>query len=205
MGDPKKFRKKYETPMHPWKKNVIEEEKQLKRDFGLNTQKEILIARTFLKKYKNIAKRLIAQKTAQGLKEKEQIIGKLQRLGFLPEGADLDKILNLSLNDVLNRRLQSVVTKKGLARTSRQARQFIIHRHIMIGNKEITSPSYLISVEEEALVGFKEKSTLASEDHPERVTVQKPKEEKKKEIKQTEPQREEFTEEELAPVKELEI
>ena len=65
MGDPKKLRKKYETPMHPWKKNVIEEEKILKQDFGLNTQKEILIAKTFLKKYKNIAKRLIAQKTAQ--------------------------------------------------------------------------------------------------------------------------------------------
>lgn len=205
MGDPKKLRKKYETPMHPWKKNVIEEEKILKRDFGLNTQKEILIAKTFLKKYKNIAKRLIAQKTAQGLKEKEQILNKLQRLGFIPAGSDLDKILNLGLNDVLNRRLQSVVTKKGLARTQRQARQFIIHRHIVIGSKEITSPSYLLSVEEEAFVGFKEKSTLSSEDHPERVTVQKPKEDKKKEIKPEEPQREEFTEEELEPVKELEI
>ena len=84
MGDPKKFRKKYQTPAHPWIKADIEENKLLTREYGLRTKKEILIAHSFLKKYKNIAKRLIAQDTDQGRKEQEQVLDKLQRLGLLP-------------------------------------------------------------------------------------------------------------------------
>lgn len=173
MGDPKKLRKKYQTPFHPWNKGVIEEEKVLVKEFGLGKKKEILIAKSFLKKYKNIAKRLIAQKTEQGEKEKEQILGKLHRLGLLTMGAELDQILNLDVKDVLNRRLQSLVAQRGLARTVKQARQFITHRHILIGDKEITSPSYLLTLEEESQLSFKPKSNLADEEHPERASIVK--------------------------------
>lgn len=169
MGDPKKFRKKYSTPAHPWNKTVIEEERTIVREFGLGNKKEILRASSFLKKYKDIAKRLIADPSAQAAKEKEQVLGKLHRLGLLQSGAVLDDILGLQLSHILERRLQSVIYRKGLARTMKQARQFITHRHILVGDKEITAPSYLLTTEEEATLAFKAKSTLADENHPERV------------------------------------
>ncbi len=171
MGDPKHYRKKYETPLHPWNKTAIETERVLVRDFGLKNKQEILIANSFLRRYKIIAKRLIADKTAQGNKEKSQIIGKLQKYGFLPQEAELDQILGLGLKDVLERRLQSQVIRHGLARSMKQARQFITHRHILVGKKEITSPSYLVSKEEESLLSFKIQSALSGEDHPERVKL----------------------------------
>ena len=171
MGDPKKYRRKYETPMHPWNKTAIETEGVLVRDFGIKNKKEILIANSFLRRYKNIAKRLNATKTPQAALEKSQIIGKLHQLGFLQTGADLDQILGLELKDVLERRLQSQVYRKGLARTMKQARQFITHRQILIGAKEITSPSYLVSRVEETVLTFKPSTPLAAEDHPERAKV----------------------------------
>jgi small subunit ribosomal protein S4 len=171
MGDIKKLKKKYNTPAHPWSEKDIEENKLLKKGYGLTNRREILKAKTFLKKYKDIAKRLTAKKTAQGEKEATQVLTKLFELGILPHGSKLDTILGLEIKDVLERRLQSLVCRKGFSRTMRQARQFITHRHVKIENREITSPSYLVTLKEEALITFKEKSPLASEDHPERVNL----------------------------------
>ncbi len=168
MGDPKKFKKKYDTPAHPWSKQAIEKEGQLRKDYGLKKKKEIYIASSFLKKYKDIAKRLIADKSVQGAKERQQMMEKLQRLGLLPADAKLDQVLSLELKDILERRLQSLVCRKGLAKSMNQARQFITHRHIMIGAKEITSPSYVASLQEESELAFQNRSALKSTDHPER-------------------------------------
>lgn len=174
MGDPKQLRKKYNTPRHPWVRANIESERVVLKDYGLVKKKEIHIANSFIKKYRDIAKRLIATRTLpQAQKEKEQILGKLQELGLLPAGAELEQILGLELKDVLSRRLQSVVYRKGLARSMNQARQFITHRHLMIGDQEISSPSYLVSVIEEGAVTFKQKSALADAEHPERVILVK--------------------------------
>lgn len=169
MGDPKKLKKKYFTPRHPWNKTNIETEGVIKKEYGLKNKKEIFIASSFLKKYKDIAKKLIATKTVQAEKEKAQILTKLQLLGLLPTGADLDQILGLELKQLMERRLQSLVFRKGLAKTMNQARQFIIHRHIKIGEQEIARPSYIVSLEEENSISFKDNSTLFDENHPERV------------------------------------
>ncbi len=169
MGDPKRFRKKYITPGHPWNKQAIDAEKILVREFGLAKKREIYLANSFIKKYRQIAKSLIVSQTQQGEKEKAQVMQKLQRLGLLPAGAALDDVLSLEVKDLLERRLQTLVHKKGLARSVKQARQFITHRHILVGGKEITAPSYLVSVEEESQLSFKDKSALSSMDHPERV------------------------------------
>ncbi|MBI4152281.1 30S ribosomal protein S4 [Candidatus Woesearchaeota archaeon] len=169
MGDPKQYRRKYETPLHPWNKTVIETEKVLVRDFGLKNKHEIHIANSFLRRYKILAKKFIALTTAQAEKEKSQILDKLFRTGIIAQGAGLDQILGLELKDILERRLQSQIYRKGFARTMKQARQFITHRHILIGNKEITSPSYLVSRADESMLAFKTASPLATEDHPERT------------------------------------
>src|SRR3989338_5232001 len=174
MGDPKQFRKKYNTPRHPWVRANIESEKIVTRDYGLVKKKEIHIANSFIKKYRDIAKRLIATRTIpQAQKEKEQILNKLQELGLLPAGAELEQILGLELKDVLSRRLQSVVYRKGLARSMKQARQFITHRHVMVNDQEISSPSYLVTLAEEGAVAFKQRSALADAEHPERVILAK--------------------------------
>ena len=171
MGDIKRFRKKYIPPAHPWSKLAIESERELLKAYGLHRKKEIHKQSSFLKKYKDIAKRLIANTSSQGKKEREQMIKKLSRLGLTPTAAGLDDILSLQLNHILDRRLESVVVRKGLARSMRQARQFITHGHLQIGAKSTTSPSYLVALEEEAQIHFTPHSPLIADDHPERVLL----------------------------------
>ncbi len=168
MGDPKKLRKQYQTPMHPWNKESIEVESKIKHDYGLLRKKEIFKMNSFLKKYRAIAKRLSTDDSNQSQKEAKDVLTKLNALGLVPADAQVSDILSLELKDILDRRLQSVVYRKGLARSMKQSRQFITHRHIVVGDKEITSPSFLITTENESKITFKGKSTLADESHPER-------------------------------------
>ena len=49
----------------------------------------------------------------------------------------LDDVLNLNVNDLLSRRLQTIVTKKLGFTTPYQARQAVVHGHIMIGERKV--------------------------------------------------------------------
>ncbi|MCD6589652.1 30S ribosomal protein S4 [Candidatus Woesearchaeota archaeon] len=169
MGDPKRLRRKYETPIHPWQKTRIELEKQLQKEYGLKNKKEIWKAESRLKKFKDILKRLIPLNDEQANKEREQTMQKIRSLGLIGENATIDDVLGLEVRSILDRRLQTIVYKKGLARSIKQARQFITHGHIMVNGKVITSPGYLVKIDEEQFIEFKPTSPLARIDHPERI------------------------------------
>lgn len=173
MGDPRKHRKKYSKPMHPWQRARIEEERELVKVYGVKNKKELWKISSKLKNFKEQAKKIIRTHSLQSQKEKEQLMNKLNKLGLLSTGATLDDVLGLSLKNVLDRRLQSILLKKGSARTIKQARQFITHQHIMVGGKMITSPNYLVSTEEESQISFASNSTLSNPEHPERVPLEK--------------------------------
>jgi len=145
----KRQRKKYERPRKPWDKERILKEKTLLKTFGLRRKKEIWIAEALLRKYRRMARELAAKKD----KEKESIlIKKLIKLGLLQKGAGLDDVLSLTPENILERRLQTVVFRKGVASTPKQARQFIVHGKILLNNRKITYPSYLVTSEEEGKI-----------------------------------------------------
>lgn len=192
MGHPKLKRKTYSGPTHPWQKERIEEEKVLLAEFGLKNKEEIWKVASLLRKYARQAKKLIALDTAHAKIEETQLLKRLSSLGLISETAKLEDVLIITLRDILNRRLQTVIYKNKLAKSLRQARQFITHEHIIVGDKKITSPSYLVSRQEESFINFAPNSPLFNQDHPERVTKKEPsvapkekpqKEKKKKEEK----------------------
>ncbi len=179
MGDPKKRRKQYSTPAHPWNKDRIEEEKALLREYGLKNKKEIWRHDSFLKDLSRRAKSLVTIKSKQDELEKQRLLEKVVKLGLVQSEVDLGAILSLSLRDILERRLQTQIYKKGLARSMKQARQFITHQHVKINGKKMSIPSYLVSVEEEAALNFADKSSLSDELHPERAQKEEVKNESK--------------------------
>lgn len=205
MGDPKRLRKKYSTPNHPWNKEAIETERVLMREYGLKNKRELYIADSFIKKYRKIAKNLIVDTSKQAVKEKEQMLSKLKGLGLLAEDADLGDVLSLELKDLLERRLQTLVFRKSLARSMKQARQFIVHRHVAVNGKEINASSYLVPLSEEAHVIFKENSTLFSEEHPERVDQNKDIKEEAAELKKAKQEHNNGKEEAGDKVKEVKV
>lgn len=171
MGDPKKLRKKYLTPTHPWQKDRIDEEKVLMAEYGLKNKKELWRMNSTLRNLKRRVKELVPRSDAQAKIEKDQLYDKAQSLSLLSNSAVLEDILSLNLRDVLARRLQTLVWQKGLALTIIQARQLVSHGHIMVADKRITSPSYLVTGKEEGLISYSNNSPFNSADHPERLKL----------------------------------
>lgn len=181
MGDPKKIKSKFSGPSHPWQSERIEEERTLQREYGLKNKTELYRAQSRLKTFSDLAKKLIAARGPQAEKEREQLLTRLARLGLIKPGAQLDDILGLQLKNILDRRLQTLVARKGLARSIKQSRQFIAHEHVIIGNKVVSAPGYHVLLDEENVITFIQNSPFASASHPERALPPKKPEKEVKE------------------------
>lgn len=149
----RRFKNTYLTPKKRWDKARIEEEKQLMKEYGLKNKREIYKVYAIIKKIRKIAKKLVIASE----EEKREFIKKLSRYGFVNENATLDDVLALDKRKILDRRLQTIVFKKGLANTIKQARQFIVHGHISINGKTVNVPSYLVKLDEENLISLNDK------------------------------------------------
>jgi len=154
MGHPRKARKKYDTPPHPWNADRIKEENKLLQNYGLKNKKEIWKAETLAKRYRRDARELLGLSSEQTQNERQQLLKHLIKLGMLDEKAKLEDVLDLTLEDVLRRRLQTMVYRKGLAHTVKEARIFVVHGHIAMSKKKINSPSYMVKRDEEELIGY---------------------------------------------------
>ena len=147
MGDPKFPRKKFDRPSHPWEAERIKAENELLSKYGLKNKKELWRAQSFLSSIRGRARELqalVRYENKQAIKEKDELIGRLGRLGLLPlDGATLDDVLALDTEAVLSRRLQTIAYVKGLAFNPRQARQFIVHGHVSVRGRRVTIPGYI--------------------------------------------------------------
>ena len=118
--------------------------------------------RTMLGNWRDIARksRSLPQETATEVQQ--TLIKKLVKLGVLGSDAGFEDVLLLSVEDILKRRLQTIVFEKGLAKTVYQARQFVVHGHIQVEGKKINAPSYIVKKAEEDLIGYTAKSPLST-------------------------------------------
>jgi small subunit ribosomal protein S4 len=165
MGDPKRTRSKIEGPGHPWQKARIMEEGVLKKDYGIKNKREIHKMRSILRKYRSQARKLVAGDSAQNIMERNQLLSTTFRLGLLEKDSRVDDVLAMTIKDIMDRRLQTVLVNKSIASSIKQARQFITHKHIMIGEKVVASPSYLVSREEEKHIRLNPFSVLTQPGH----------------------------------------
>ena len=155
MGQPRKSRKKYNTPPHPWNAERIKDENKLMTKYGLKNKKEIWKADTLVRRYRREARYLLGFSSDQMQEEKLELLGHLARTGVLPESA--------AIEDILRRRLQTIVYRKGLARTPKEARMFVVHGHIALDGKKINSPSYVVLKGQEDEIGFYRSSPVAKQ------------------------------------------
>jgi small subunit ribosomal protein S4 len=165
----------YETPNHPYQGDRIAQEGDLLGRYGLKNKEELWRAQSQLRSMRREARRLLGD--AQGDVDEAQAAGadfvaKLRKVGVLGQEDDISQVLSLDVTDLLERRLQTVAYRKGLANTPQQSRQFISHGHVTVDGARITRPSKTVTVDEEDTVAFDESSPLSDELHPERAEAQ---------------------------------
>ncbi len=171
MGDPRKQRKKYDTPRFPWRTDILQSELRMLGQYGLRNKRELWRHKTTMSRFREIARSLAGMPEEERRIVEKQLLTRLNRLGILPETAALDDVLDLTLEDILERRLQTLVFNKGLAKSIYQARQLITHGHIAIGGRRVPSPSYLVLRNEEAEIAYAPTSSLSDPNHPVRESI----------------------------------
>ena len=170
MGDIRRQRKKYSKPSKPWEKERISKENALIKEYGFKNKREFWKLNSLLNKFKEQAKNYVRE-TPENLKFRKELFNKVYSLRLIDEDAKIDDILSLDLKALLERRLQTIVYKSSLAMTIKQARQFITHGFILVGDKKVTSPSYLVKRGEENLVKIDPNASISSPEHPEIVKI----------------------------------
>ena len=179
MGYPGKNHKSYQTPKRPFEKTRIEEETRLVIEYGLRNKREVWKAQSHLRKYRKAARDLLALMSGskdQAVFEakKTELISHMQRAGLLGPDADIDNVLALKTPAHLKRRLQTIVYRRGLARSPKQARQLVTHGHVAIAGRRVTIPGYLVTRAEETGISYYGKSPFVDAAHAERTRITKP-------------------------------
>jgi len=211
VGHPKFARRFYDKPTHPWKADRIEEENEIKSKYALKNMREIWKARSRLRRHRQHAMRLVS-KSGSGdehlSRETEQMLSSLKSRGYIPLNASLDEVLAMNVENILDRRLQTIVWIKGLASSQNQARQLVSHGHIAINEQKITVPGYTVRVEEEDDVGYYSGSPLTNDEHPLRQVIEEVRDSASfhddNDIEETNIEIEEITQEEASELNEIE-
>ncbi len=171
MGDPRRQRKQYTKPKRPFETDRFEQELELIGTYGLRNKRELWKHRNELSNYRRAARGLLALPTSDRAALEKEIIDKLTRRGILKKEPSLDSVLDLTLKDVLERRLQTIVFKKGLAASPYHARQLVVHGHIALNGARITTPGRIVTIGEEDGIGYAGNSPLGDASHPARVAA----------------------------------
>jgi len=168
-------RKKYSKPKKLFDKERILEEEKIKKEFGLKNKKEIWKGDSKIKRIRQRAKSLISADQ----EEQQKFFEKLNKMGFKVNS--IPDVLALTKEDYLKRRLQTILVKKHLAKTPREARQLIAHKKVLVGDKIVSFPSYIVPLELEDKISLKQKKQKKIKESKEEKTKEKKKEESKEE------------------------
>ncbi|KCZ78643.1 ribosomal protein S4 [Anncaliia algerae PRA109] len=165
--------KKYKVPLKPYDKDRLIDEMKLLGEFGLKNKRELWVIQKTCDDTKRRAKDLlISTSEDEIIVSGRTLLARLVKLGIISDvdyrdlddiRANLEKVLDLTVVDFLERRLQHRVFVSGLAISVHQARNMINHKHISVNGYVVDRPGYMVSVEEEGHVDIHRFSSLKGE------------------------------------------
>ena len=149
------FSKTFKTPRRPFEKERLDAEMKLIGEYGLKNKREVWRANLQVAKMRKAARELLTldEHDPKRIFEGTALLRRLHNYGILPESQkQLDYVLSLTVNNILERRLQTLVFKLGFAKSVHQARVFIKQRHIRVGKQLVDIPSFLVRVDNQSLI-----------------------------------------------------
>merc|ERR1711959_637378 len=151
------FSKTSKTPRHAYDKERLDAELKMIGTYGLKNKREIWRCTLILSKVRAVARNLLTmdEKDNRRIFEGQALMRRMIRYGILDEDKQrLDFVLALKVEDFLERRLQTLVYKRGLAKSIHHARVLIKQKHIRVGHQIVDVPSFMVRVESQPHIEF---------------------------------------------------
>mmetsp|Transcript_10780 Transcript_10780/g.16119 ORF Transcript_10780/g.16119 Transcript_10780/m.16119 type:complete len:193 (-) Transcript_10780:29-607(-) len=152
------------TPRRPFEKERIDNELMLVGQYGLRNKREVWRVQLTLAKIRKAARELLTleENDQRRIFEGNALLRRMVRMGLLNENEKkLDFVLGLTLQKFMERRLQTMVFKKNMARSIHHARVLIKQGHIRVGKQIVSVPSFMVRVESEKYIEFSPYSSLS--------------------------------------------
>ncbi len=151
MGAPRLNRRKHERPKNMWDTQRIASDNALIKEYGLKSMNEVWKVQTEISKMRRNVRMLLSEKQS---KVESDIVNRLVKSGVVQPGSGIDALLDLDDRKLLERRLESVVFRRGLAKSMLQARQLITHGFIAVNGKRVRIPGYIVRIDEEPGIAY---------------------------------------------------
>ena len=162
----KNLKRQYETPNRAWNEERIQREDQLREDYGLKNKEEIYKAYSELRNFRREARKLVGGES----REAQDILKKAHRLGLIKSDAEITDLLTLNVEDILNRRLQTAVDRRGHADSPKHARQLVTHGRVKVDGNRVNIPGYMLTTEEEKTIEVEEPAEPTEEEEEEEAS-----------------------------------
>ncbi|KAK0584016.1 hypothetical protein LWI29_006557 [Acer saccharum] len=151
------YGKTFKKPRRPYEKERLDAELRLVGEFGLRCKRELWRVQYALSRIRNAARELLTldEKNPRRIFEGEALLRRMNRYGLLDETRNkLDYVLSLTVENFLERRLQTIVFKSGMAKSIHHARVLIRQRHIRVGRQVVNIPSFMVRVDSQKHIDF---------------------------------------------------
>ncbi|KAL9675868.1 hypothetical protein QQ045_004076 [Rhodiola kirilowii] len=155
--------KTFKKPRRPYEKERLDAELKLVGEYGLRCKRELWRVQYALSRIRNAARMLLTldEKNPRRIFEGEALLRRMNRYGLLDESQNkLDYVLALTVENFLERRLQTLVFKSGMAKSIHHARVLIRQRHIRVGKQVVNIPSFMVRVDSQKHIDFSLTSPL---------------------------------------------
>ncbi|KAI6675682.1 hypothetical protein NL676_003588 [Syzygium grande] len=149
--------KTFKKPRRPYEKERLDAELKLVGEYGLRCKRELWRVQYALSRIRNNARMLLTldEKNPRRIFEGEALLRRMNRYGLLDESQNkLDYVLALTVENFLERRLQTLVFKSGMAKSIHHARVLIRQRHIRVGRQVVNIPSFMVRVDSQKHIDF---------------------------------------------------
>lgn len=151
------YGKTFKKPRRPYEKERLDSELKLVGEYGLRAKRELWRVQYVLSRIRNAARQLLTldERDPRRVFEGEALLRRMHKYGLLDEEQNkLDYVLALTVENFLERRLQTQVFKSGMAKSIHHARVLIRQRHIRVGRQVVNVPSFLVRLDSQKHIDF---------------------------------------------------